>query len=243
MKKITLSLCLLFIVYGLSAQWTTIPSTNNIYNTGLGNVGVGTTTPAYKFEVNTSAGSEQSSLGIEKVNPGTDNPGLMPTTRLVYNWYATPKASINFHRGGGDQDGFMSFSTSATGTLVERMRIFRDGNVGIGTTDPGPFKLAVEGKIGAREVKVTLSAWADYVFNKEYKLMNLSELEAFIKKNNHLPNIPSAQEVKENGGIELGEMNAKLLEKVEELTLYVIELKKENEEIKKTLKNLLYKVK
>lgn len=202
-----------------------------------GNVGIGTTTPTYRFEVNTTSGSEQSSLGIERVSAISTTP-LMPTTRLVYNWYESPKAAINFHRGGGDQDGFISFSTSHTGTLVERMRIFRDGNVGIGTTDAGNYKLAVEGKIGAREVKVTLASWADYVFNKDYNLMSLANLETFIKKNNHLPNIPSAQEVKENGGIDLGEMNAKLLEKIEELTLYVIELKKENDAIREEVKKL-----
>lgn len=117
-----------------------------------------------------------------------------------------------------------------------------NGNVGIGTTNPGPYRLAVEGKIGAREIKVTLAnPWADYVFNKNYKLKPLSELEQFIQKNKHLPGISSAKEVKENGGIDLGQMNLKLLEKVEELTLYVIELKKENDEIRKSLQKIYSK--
>jgi len=112
--------------------------------------------------------------------------------------------------------------------------IIKDGgNVGIGTTNPGSFKLAVEGNIGARGVRVTnANPWPDYVFNNQYKLKSLTSLEEYIRKNNRLPNIPSAQEVKENG-IELGQMNAKLLEKIEELTLYVIDLKKEIEQLKK----------
>lgn len=129
------------------------------------------------------------------------------------------------------------------GTSNERMRITNDGNVGIGTTDPGNYKLAVEGMIGAREIKVTANSWADYVFDENYKLKSLDSLNKYIQKHKHLPNIPSAQEVKENGGINLGEINVKLLEKIEELTLYVIQLKKENEEIKAKLDKVANKKK
>lgn len=131
-----------------------------------------------------------------------------------------------------------TWSNSQTG-----LRITSSGNVGIGTSNPGSFKLAVEGKIGAREIKVTLAnPWPDYVFHHRYKLLPLSELEKFIQQNKHLPNIPSAQEVKENDGIELGDMNVKLLEKIEELTLYMIELKKENEQIREEMKKVLSRV-
>jgi len=101
------------------------------------------------------------------------------------------------------------------------------GNVGIGTTTPNT-KLAVNGNIRAHEVKVETANWPDYVFAKDYKLPSLKETETHIKQKGHLPGIPSAEEVKANG-IELGEMNAKLLKKIEELTLYLIELKKENQ--------------
>ena len=114
--------------------------------------------------------------------------------------------------------------------------IDENGKVGIGTTSMGSFKLAVEGKIGAREIRVTLtSPWPDYVFSTQYNLRPLPSLEEFIKKHGHLPNMPSAKQVKENG-IELGDLTSKLLEKIEELTLYMIELKKENEWIKTELK-------
>ncbi len=105
------------------------------------------------------------------------------------------------------------------------------GNVGIGTTNPGTYKLAVEGKIGARSVKVTTASWADYVFAPTYHLMSLPETEAYIQENQHLPNIPSAAEVKQNG-FHLEEMDAKLLAKIEELTLYAIAQEKEIKTLK-----------
>ncbi len=99
-----------------------------------------------------------------------------------------------------------------------------DGALGIGVENPGPWKLAVNGKIRAKEVKVE-TGWADFVFEKEYQLPTLKEVENHIKEKGHLKDIPSAKEVAENG-IFLGEINAKLLQKIEELTLYVIEQNK-----------------
>jgi hypothetical protein len=110
--------------------------------------------------------------------------------------------------------------------------------VGIGTTTPNSFQLAVDGKIGAGEINVTLTRpFPDYVFTGSYQRMSLDSLNKYIQSEHHLPNIPTAKEVKDNG-IDLGEMNAKLLEKIEELTLYIIELKKENDQIKKEVANL-----
>ncbi len=98
------------------------------------------------------------------------------------------------------------------------------GNVGIGTTHPKQ-KLSVNGAILAKEVVVSTASsnWPDYVFADEYKLSPLSEVDKFIKENKHLPNIPSAEEVAENG-LTLGEMQKKQMEKIEELTLYLIQL-------------------
>jgi hypothetical protein len=102
------------------------------------------------------------------------------------------------------------------------------GNVGIGTRDTKGYRFAVAGSAIAEEVVVKLQAnWPDYVFEAGYKLPSLLELQLYIAQNKHLPGIPSANEVNESG-IALGEMNVKLLKKIEELTLYLIELKKEN---------------
>lgn len=112
------------------------------------------------------------------------------------------------------------------------------GNVGIGTQNTFGYKLAVNGTIGAKEVKVEVtSPWPDFVFDKDYNLWTLCELDNYIQENKHLPGIPKADETYRQG-IMLGEMNAKLLQKIEELTLYMIELNKENEQLKKRVEAL-----
>ncbi|GAA0557262.1 hypothetical protein GCM10009415_44030 [Chitinophaga japonensis] len=112
-----------------------------------------------------------------------------------------------------------------------------NGNVGIGTTNPGTYKLAVEGTIGARKVKVTQSGWADFVFHPDYQLPSLYEIEKYITTNRHLPDIPAAAEV-EQEGLDLGEMDKKLLQKIEELTLYIIRLNKKNEALEQRVAEL-----
>ncbi len=120
-----------------------------------------------------------------------------------------------------------------------------NGNLGIGTTNTQGFKLGVDGDIAALEVKIaTYTNWADFVFNKDYDLPTLQEVEKHIKEKGHLKNIPNAKEVKKDG-FYLAEMNAKLLQKVEELTLYTINQEKElqdqkriNEGFEKDLKEL-----
>ncbi|MEO1011894.1 MAG: fibronectin type III domain-containing protein [Bacteroidota bacterium] len=98
---------------------------------------------------------------------------------------------------------------------------FTDGNVGIGTASPD-VRLAVNGHIRAREIKVETANWPDYVFAKDYELPTLEEVQRHIQEKGHLPHIPSAAEV-EADGLKVGEMNRLLLEKIEELTLYVLE--------------------
>ncbi len=123
-----------------------------------------------------------------------------------------------------------------------------DGNVGIGTTDTKGFKLGVLGKIAAEEVKVAVyTNWADFVFKNDYNLPTLKEVEKHIKEKGHLKDIPSAEEVKKDGFF-LGDMDSKLLQKIEELTLYTIEqekkiqelslLKEENELLEKKFEDL-----
>jgi len=112
-------------------------------------------------------------------------------------------------------------------TPTPRLVVNGAGNVGIGTSNPGAYKLAVKGTIGAQKVKVTQSGWADFVFEPDYSLPSLAELETFIHTNKHLPDMPTEEEVASEG-LDLGEMNKKLLQKIEELTLYLIEENKKN---------------
>jgi hypothetical protein len=114
--------------------------------------------------------------------------------------------------------------------------------VGINTANP-QSELAVNGTITAKAITVTLNGWSDFVFKNNYNLKPLGEVENYIKANNHLEGIPSEKEVKAQG-LHVGDMQAKLLQKVEELTLYAIEqnkkieaLAKDNEVLMKKLKN------
>ncbi len=117
------------------------------------------------------------------------------------------------------------------------MTMLSNGNVGIGTTTTGNHKLAVDGSIGAREITVEAGTWSDFVFYKDYRLPTLKEVEDHIQDKGHLQDIPSAKEVGENG-IKLGEMNAKLLQKIEELMLYTIQQQKELNLLKSQLKEV-----
>lgn len=143
-------------------------------------------------------------------------------------------------------------STIATRPLFQwnnftttHMTMLANGSLGLGTKNPGSHKLAVEGSIGARMIVCDPSGgWADFVFDPDYQLPTLEAVEQHIAENGHLPEIPSEKEVLDKG-INLGEMDAKLLQKIEELTLYMIQsnkrmnkLEQENAELKATVREL-----
>jgi hypothetical protein len=117
------------------------------------------------------------------------------------------------------------------------------GNVGIGTVNP-KAKLSVNGEILSKRVKVTMAQadWPDYVFAPGYSLPSLAEVEKYVNSNRHLPGVPSAREV-EKEGLDLGEMNRRLLEKVEELTLYIIQLNNQNQQLKNEIEIINSKIK
>ncbi|KQW99229.1 tail fiber protein [Flavobacterium sp. Root420] len=115
-------------------------------------------------------------------------------------------------------------------------KLYINGNVGIGTTNP-TSKLTVAGNINSREVKVTVDAGADFVFENDYNLPSLDAVDKFIKENKHLPEIASADEMKKEG-INLSEMNIKLLQKIEEMTLYMIEQNKKIIDLENRLKKV-----
>ena len=125
---------------------------------------------------------------------------------------------------------------TTTGTYQGRNAYFMT-NVGIGTAIPDE-KLTVKGKIHTQEVRVDMAGALvpDYVFENDYKLKTLPEVEEYIKENKHLPEIPSAKEIEKNG-LMLAEMNMALLKKMEEMTLYMIEQNKELKTLKEQIKN------
>ena len=144
--------------------------------------------------------------------------------------------SLYSNHSGGSANNYLQFrlhngSQNDVAEQITVMTLNGAGRVGIGTTSPDE-KLTVNGTIHSTEVKVDLNVpGPDYVFEEDYNLRTLEETEAYIKANKHLPEVPSAIEMEANG-VQLGEMNMLLLKKIEELTLYVIELKKELNELK-----------
>jgi hypothetical protein len=137
----------------------------------------------------------------------------------------------------GSSDAMIFSNTSSSNR--NDITISSDGRVGIGTNSPATgYALSVNGKAVCTEVLVdNVANWPDYVFGKDYELMSLSGLEQSIRENNHLPGIPSALEVEENGVL-LGEMQKKQLEKIEELTLYTIAQDKQISDLQKSVEEL-----
>lgn len=187
-----------------------------------GNVGIGSsTTPWTRLMVSGSAGNSDAA-GIVRI--GVD--GLGTNLRLgIHNAYSW----IQSHGGMP-----LRINELGNNTYLNSF----GGNVGIGTaTDQPGYRLIVNGKVMAEEMKVVVDVPADYVFDNEYKIRSLHEVEEYIQQHHHLPGVPSADDIKENGW-HVGQMANKLLEKVEELTLYMIEIKKENELLKRELLEL-----
>ena len=154
------------------------------------------------------------------------------------------KGDIRIVAGYYEQfDMYGKIILSTGGGMTPDVIVTENGDVGIGTpltNNPENYKLAVMGKVGVYDdlvIENTSATWADYVFENDYQLLSLNQVEDYIKSNKHLPHVPSAREVKENG-VNIVEMDATLLRKIEELTLYMIEMKKQNEALANKVKTL-----
>ncbi len=207
-----------------------------------GNVGIGTNNPSATLEVKgdfrLGNGDNYNDLVFKTGTTISGNNGVFEIS---------PKTMPG--SGTAQQITYFRNASHSNGKTVHNVLV--DGNVGIGTTNPDA-KLAVNGTIHTKEVKVDLNGWSDFVFYDDYKLPTLEEVERHIKENGHLKDIPNAKEVEKNG-ILVGVMNAKLLQKIEELTIYTIQqekrlnqqsstinkLSKENESLKTVNKTLL----
>lgn len=197
-----------------------------------GNVGIGTDSPTSALEIRQSTVSP---LIIIRNTGGTNGAGIEFTddgSNSSWRIKTTQKGDIKIT----DRINSSNVFTIEQGAPTNTFYIKDDGHVGIGVKTP-EAELSVNGKILCKEIEVRATGWPDYVFADDYKLKPLNEVEQFINEHKHLPGIPSEAVIIEEG-VNLGEMNALLLEKIEELTLYMIELKKENEVIKSQMKEL-----
>lgn len=195
----------------------------------------------------------------EKVTIESDLVHLIPNTRvsgrLFFGSYSNESVgAIQIKRQGANEgitlwtetgnitkriwidDASNTLRITAGANIDNGMSMDEVGHIGIGS-DPGTYPLEVNGTIRSKEVIVEATGWPDYVFDPEYELQSLEEIEAHIKTKGHLPEIPSAKEVEEEGQ-HLGEMQQLLLKKIEELTLHVIELKKQNDAQQKEIERL-----
>lgn len=203
-----------------------------------GNVGIGTPAPGYKLDI---AGNARVTNELYISGAGSDIGGSLSimNTAKTSTGQASKWSIYNMSGSYGNSLQFWAYDNigcTSGGTCNSRLILMDNGNVGIGTSPLNiNDKLTVNGTIHASEVKVDMNNLADFVFHPSYNLMPLNQVEQFVKTNNHLPEIPSAAEVQKNG-LSMGEMQNKLLQKIEELTLYVIEQQKQIDELKRNQK-------
>lgn len=222
-------------------SWT--PSFSKEVGTMLanGNVGFGTSSPLHKLHVNDGA------LMLSGAVAGFGGPQLLfsdnVTTHPNGRWAIEYITATPTRPNMGGLNFWTPFNAPGPSGTAGNYSLFLkdDGKIGMGVTDdstdgnfcatalPTGYRLYVNGGILTTKVKVAnycSASWADYVFSDQYQLLDLYEVENFIKANNHLPNIPSAEEI-EKEGLDLADMQSKQMAKIEELTLYMIEMKKQ----------------
>lgn len=196
-------------------------TTNHLYIDGVGRVGIGLSNPTASLHI-------KGNLLVSYYN-GTN---ILNADNWSFTYGSTN--TMNFNTSSGEflltkpSSATNIFKVNGNGIVNVYNDLVISDNTGINC------RIYQNGLIRSREVKVDLlNIPPDYVFGKNYKLLPFDELRNYLLTNKHLPGIPSASEMQEEGSINVGDMQFKLLEKVEELTLYILQLQKQNEELKK----------
>lgn len=236
-RQLLTSMILISSIFAVNAQWNgTTPIWTN------SSIGIGTDSPQTLLNINVGSGGLNSTAGLRiggldnysslELGIDGDYDGMIRSYGNNLNYYAGHwKVIGNVASENHSHNWFTSREGSSDWSTI-KMTLNQDGYLGIGTKNPA-YKLDVIGIIRAREIKVDLKG-ADFVFENHYKLMPLNELEKFVKEQKHLPGIAPAEEMEKNG-TNLGDLNSKLLQKLEELTLYTIEQSKRLEQQKQEL--------
>jgi hypothetical protein len=224
----------------------TLPSLEKNFVNFKERVGIGTTSPQTKLHVRGSEGHNSYNPQEDLLHVGGNELGGnggyagIRIGGTSNGMYYTSIRSVKTNNYGGYWNNALTFNvvkSNTYSTLCEVLRITSNENVGIGTTAPSE-KLTVNGNIKGKKLIISQVGWSDYVFHRNYKLRPIAEVEKFIKTNQHLPDVPSAKEVASKG-ISVGDTQALLLKKIEELTLYIIELKKENIQQNKLINKII----
>ncbi|NLR67384.1 hypothetical protein HGH92_23980 [Chitinophaga varians] len=199
-------------------------SQRGIFLDGVGRVGIGITNPDQQLLV---AGN----IGVAGLG---NKIGVAMHDYMMYNNQNQPNYGMQWTLDSWSSNG-PTYWLSGFGGMkfftggAPRLAVSYTGNVGIGVTSPNnPYKLAVDGTIGARRIKVTQETWADFVFDSAYVLPSLKEVAQHTQTKGHLPGIPSASEIAKQG-LDLGDMQQRQMQKIEGLTLYLIDQQKKME--------------
>lgn len=251
MKKTALLLFLLTSLHPVFSQWTT--NGNHIYNTNTENVGIGTGSPLTKLHIN---GDHFLTIGDYSASEGVKGILFTGWRDMTANFLgASIEAEPAWLCCGWPASGYpgvksmnLNFNVhnpgdwgTANGKLTA-MSIRSSGDIGIGTLDTKGYKLAVNGSgIFTKVVVKEYLQWPDYVFEKDYQLLPLWQLEKFIQQHKHLPDVPSAKEVAATG-LDLAGNQAILLKKIEELTMYTIEQDKLMQAYRKEIEQLTKRI-